>query len=113
MQNLRRFVGGFAVSFPDKSFAELTELYAVTGGVPKYIEFFDNDLSLWENVTDVILAKSGFLYEEPVFLLEKEVRETVNYNSIMKAISLDNHSSPKSQDCWNNLQPLFHRILPR
>ncbi|MEE3406189.1 MAG: ATP-binding protein, partial [Acutalibacteraceae bacterium] len=85
----------FRQAFPDKSFAELTELYAVTGGVPKYIEFFDNDLSLWENVSDVILAKSGFLYEEPVFLLEKEVRETVNYFSIMKAISLGNHKLSK------------------
>ncbi len=85
----------FRQAFPNKSFAELTELYAVTGGVPKYIEFFDNDLSLWENVTDMILAKSGFLYEEPVFLLEKEVRETVNYNSIMKAISLGNHKLSK------------------
>ena len=85
----------FRQAFPDKSFSELTELYAVTGGVPKYIEFFDNDLSLWDNVSDVILAKSGFLYEEPVFLLEKEVRETVNYNSIMKAISLGNHKLSK------------------
>ena len=85
----------FRQAFPDRSFAELTELYAVTGGVPKYIEFFDNNLSLWENVSDVILAKSGFLYEEPVFLLEKEVRETVNYNSIMIAISLGNHKLSK------------------
>ena len=85
----------FRKAFPDKTFPELTELYAVTGGVPKYIEFFDNEDALWDNVSDVILAKSGFLYEEPIFLLEKEVRETINYFSIMKAISCGNHKLSK------------------
>ena len=82
-------------AFPVKSFSELTELYAVTGGVPKYIEFFDNDRSLWENISDTILNKSGFLYEEPVFLLEKEVREPVSYFSIMKMIAAGNHRLSK------------------
>lgn len=85
----------FRMAFPKKNFDELTRLYAVTGGVPKYIEFFDNNFSLWENINDTILNKSGFLYEEPSFLLEKEVREPVNYFSIMKAISLGNHRMAK------------------
>lgn len=85
----------FREAFPDKTFSELTELYAVTGGVPKYIEFFDNSMTLWENMTDTILNKSGFLYEEPLFLLEKEVREPVNYFSIMKVISMGNHKLAK------------------
>ena len=81
----------FSLAFPDKSFSERAELYSVTGGVPKYIEFFMNDDNLWENIVENILDKSGFLYEEPIFLLEKEVRETLNYFSIMRAISLGNH----------------------
>ena len=82
-------------AFPDKTFSELVELYAVTGGVPKYIEFFDNSETIWANISNVILDKSGFLYEEPIFLLEKEIREPVNYFSIMKAISLGNHKLSK------------------
>lgn len=85
----------FREAFPDKGFQELTELYAITGGVPKYLEFFDNSDSLWENVENHILSKSGFLYEEPIFLLEKEVREPINYFSIMKTISLGNHKLSK------------------
>ncbi len=81
----------FSLAFPEKSFSERTELYSVTGGVPKYMEFFRNEDDLWENISDNILDKSGFLYEEPIFLLEKEVRETLNYFSIMRAISLGNH----------------------
>ncbi|MEE5993968.1 MAG: ATP-binding protein [Oscillospiraceae bacterium] len=99
----------FREAFPDKSFAELTELYAVTGGVPKYIEFFDNSLSLWENMTDTILNKSGFLYEEPLFLLEKEVREPVNYFSIMKVISMGNHKLAKIAGC---LEQKTNSIIP-
>lgn len=79
------------VAMPEKSYTELTELYAVTGGVPKYMDFFDNEHSLWENVSKSILDRSGFLYEEPAFLLEKEVRETINYFSVMKAIAAGNH----------------------
>lgn len=85
----------FRTAFTELTFSQLVELYAVTGGIPKYIEFFDNRFSLWENVTDTVLNKSGFLYEEPIFLLEKEVREPTNYFSIMKAISFGNHKLSK------------------
>ena len=37
------------------------------------------------------LNKNGFLYEEPTFLLNKEVKEPVNYYSVMKAIAQNNH----------------------
>ncbi|MCH5268296.1 MAG: ATP-binding protein [Lachnospiraceae bacterium] len=87
--------GEFASAFPGRTFAELTELYSVTGGMPKYFEFFDNKFSLWKNVTDTILNKSGFLHEEPFFLLEKEVREPANYVSIMTALSHGNHKLSK------------------
>jgi len=73
--------------FGDKTFPEMVECYAVTGGVPKYFEFFYNDVDLFTNIKNNILKKSSFLYEEPFFLLEKEVREPVNYFSIIKTIS--------------------------
>lgn len=63
----------------------------MTGGVPKYLEFFDNKNSLTDNISRVILNKNGFLYEEPAFLLNKEVKEPVNYYSVMKAIAQNNH----------------------
>ena len=74
-----------------KSFEELVESYSITGGVPKYFDFFDNDESLMGNVEKKVHSKIGFLYEEPVFLLEKEVKELVSYFSIMKNIAAGNH----------------------
>lgn len=76
---------------PEKSFEQLVEAYSITGGVPKYFDFFDNDEPLMENVEREVLRKGGFLYEEPVFLLEKEVKELVSYFSIMKNIAAGNH----------------------
>lgn len=75
----------------DKSFEQLVEVFSITGGVPKYFDFFDNDESLMENVEREVLQKGGFLYEEPIFLLEKEVKELVSYFSIMKNIAAGNH----------------------
>lgn len=74
-----------------KSFEQIVESYSITGGVPKYFEFFDNDELLMENVEREVLRKGGFLYEEPVFLLQKEVKELVSYFSIMKNIAAGNH----------------------
>ncbi|MDD2401590.1 MAG: ATP-binding protein [Clostridia bacterium] len=79
----------------DKTFEQMVKIYAVTGGVPKYYDFFNNKESLIENIEHEILRKDGFLYEEPVFLLEKEVREIVSYFSIMKSISAGNHKLSK------------------
>ncbi|RCX16111.1 hypothetical protein DFR58_11293 [Anaerobacterium chartisolvens] len=75
----------------NKFFEQLVEVYSVTGGVPKYFDFFDNDEPLIENIEREVLQKGGFLYEEPVFLLEKEVKELVSYFSIMKNIAAGNH----------------------
>ncbi|HJJ28842.1 MAG TPA: ATP-binding protein [Methanocorpusculum sp.] len=73
-----------------KSFDEIVTLYALTGGVPKYLEFFDNRESIWANLKKHVLNPGGYLYEEPVFLLQKEVSETITYFSILKAVSLGN-----------------------
>ena len=81
----------FSQAFPEHSFEDRVKIYSVTVGVPKYIEFFCNSRSLEENIRLNVLNKSGFLYEEPLFLLEKEVREPLSYFSVMRAISMGNH----------------------
>lgn len=81
----------FSMAFANLSFEERVKIYSVTGGVPKYIEFFDNDESLEKNIVENVLDRSGFLSEEPSFLLSNEVKETSSYFSILKAISMGNH----------------------
>ena len=80
------------------SFTDAVEQYAVTGGVPKYLEFFDSKRSLNEELLSTVLSKNGFLYEEPQFLLENEVQTPNSYFSIIKAIADGNHRLSKISD---------------
>ena len=73
------------------SFTDTVEQYAVTGGVPKYMEFFSGDESLYDQIEGTVLSKNGFLYEEPNFLLMDEVQVPTNYFSIIKAIADGKH----------------------
>ena len=72
-------------------FEKAMEYYAVTGGVPKYLELFDETEELEPQLQSVVLSRTGFLYEEPNFLLREEVQTPVNYFSILKVIADGNH----------------------
>ena len=61
--------------FPNKSRKELIEMYAVTGGVPKYIELFSESKDNYSTIQKCVLNRSGYLYDEPHFLLQQEVSE--------------------------------------
>lgn len=76
-------------------FDKAVEQYSVTGGVPKYIEFFTDHRDFVEHLKETVLSKSGFLYEEPYFLLKSESMTAVNYFSIIKAIADGNHKLGK------------------
>ena len=76
--------------FPEKSRKELIEMYAVTGGVPKYIELFSQGKDIYSAIETCVLNRSGYLYDEPHFLLQQEVSEVGSYFSIIKAIAAGN-----------------------
>ena len=82
--------GYYHAFFPDKSRRELIEMYAVTGGVPKYIELFSQSTDIYTAIDQCILNRSGYLYDEPYFLLQQEVSEVGSYFSIIKAIAAGN-----------------------
>ncbi len=77
--------------FPGKTRRELIEMYAVTGGVPKYIELFSENGDIYSAIQKSVLNRSGYLYDEPHFLLQQEVSEVGSYFSIIKAIAAGNH----------------------
>lgn len=83
-----RYYGDF---FEKRSFRELVTLYSITGGVPKYIELFEDSSDIYEGIRSSILDTSSFLYDEPRFLLQREVNEVGSYYSIIKAIAAGNH----------------------
>lgn len=76
--------------YEGKSRRELIELYSVTGGVPKYIEQFKDSGDIYEAIRVNVLEKSSYLYDEPYFLLQNEVKEIGSYFSIIKSIAFGN-----------------------
>ena len=69
---------------------ELIEKYAITGGIPKYIESFKEYDNIYNEIEKYIMNKQSYLYEEPNFLLQNEVSEVGSYFSIIKSIASGN-----------------------
>ncbi|MCQ2432529.1 MAG: ATP-binding protein [Clostridia bacterium] len=76
--------------FPDADENQLIEMYAVTGGVPKYIELFRGNDDIYDAIERNILDTSSYLYDEPHFLLQQEVSEIGSYFALIKAIAAGN-----------------------
>lgn len=72
--------------FPKFSAIQQVELYAVTGGVPKYFEFVDKNRPILKSLEQAIKDKTTFLTSEPEFLLHEEFRETRIYLSLLRAL---------------------------
>ena len=72
---------------PGRSTRELVERYAVTGGVPKYIELFNDEKDVYSAISANALNRSGFLYDEPNFLLQREVPDVGTYFALIRAVA--------------------------
>jgi AAA+ ATPase superfamily predicted ATPase len=79
-ENIRGF-------FPEKSLQELVNTYAVLGGTPFYLQKFDQEKNLHENIRENILAQGCVLREEVENLLKQELRKPDNYFSVLKAVA--------------------------
>lgn len=108
----REFCGGL-------SRKEQIERYAVTGGVPKYIESFIGCEDIFTGIEKNILDRTGYLYEEPHFLLQQEVAEVGSYFSILRAIAFGRTKlaeiacfmETKATDLTRNLKTLIELDL--
>ena len=74
---------------------QLVERYSVTGGVPKYVEQFPPGLDIYAAISRNVLDRASFLYDEPNFLLSREVGDVGTYFSIIRAIAAGNHKPGK------------------
>ncbi len=97
--------------FEEKGKEELIEYFAVTGGVPKYIELFKEEKDVFEAIKNNIINKQSFLYEEPIFLLEQEVGDIGTYFSIIKTIAAGNHKLGKIASVLGVFQTNLTRYL--
>ena len=61
--------------------------YAVTGGVPQYLNAILQEENVENGIERAFFSKDGFLYEEPQNLLKQELREPALYNTVITAIA--------------------------
>lgn len=80
-------------------FNDMVELYAVSGGVPVYVEALtagidrppaDPRAALMRHIDEHVLDPGGRLYDEPRFVLSGEVSETTTFFSLLHAIAAGN-----------------------
>ncbi|MDR3121016.1 MAG: ATP-binding protein [Clostridiales bacterium] len=62
-------------------------LYACVGGTPHYLAQIKSAETFEENIKRLYFDSSGYLYNEPMMLLQQELREPAMYNSIVSAIA--------------------------
>lgn len=62
------------------------EEYSVWGGVPRYWELRENLSSLKEAIWHNVLSVNGILYEEPIKLLQDDVKDVVKTSTIMSYV---------------------------
>ena len=73
--------------FPKIKFEDALKLYAVTGGIPKYLEFFEGKNAERE-IAEKFFDSSSFLYNDAINLLSEELRDYSTYLQILEAIAL-------------------------
>lgn len=61
--------------------------FGVFGGMPFYLQFLDRGTRLHANVVRLLLTPTGSLIDEPVILLQSELREISRYASVLAAIA--------------------------
>jgi len=66
---------------------DIAVVYGMTGGIPLYLEQFDDRHSLARNITQAFFRPSAYLFEEPVNLLKQEVRDPSYYNAIVRTVA--------------------------
>jgi AAA+ ATPase superfamily predicted ATPase len=100
--------------FPTWSLRDVIYAYSILDGIPAYLLNFDPKLDIWVNVKKNFLDFSRFLSQEPQILIKEELREPVNYMSILEAIANMNF---KLIDIANAIQmpaynlPKYLRVL--
>lgn len=69
--------------FPGISSKEAVYIYGILGGVPGYMDMWNPNDSIKENIISLFLDKNSLMYHEPENFLKSELRELALYNTIL------------------------------
>ena len=100
----RKFLG----SMSDE---DVLAYYAITNGIPFYLTMIDPKESLSENINRLFLESNARLLEEPINLLNMEVREPSSYMDVLTAIAAGASKTNEIATKANLSQQLTKNIL--
>ena len=73
--------------FPNYSVEDCIKVYAILGGVPRYLNVWNDKRSIKDNIMALFLYKEGRFYQEAENFLKLELRELALYNTILACLS--------------------------
>jgi AAA+ ATPase superfamily predicted ATPase len=76
-----------ALFAPGRSPADLVRTYAVCGGMPYYLQAFDDAAPLADHILRHVLYRDGFLHEEAELLLRQELAEPRAHVAVLEAVA--------------------------
>ncbi len=77
--------------YPHYSAEQRVAVWAMLGGVPAYLEQFNDNRTIGENVKRHIFRQTGMFNTDPENLLHESLRDPQNYVAILLAIAQGNH----------------------
>ncbi len=79
---------------PSYSIHEQVEVFSIVGGIPAYLERFDDNESIATNIQRLFIRRTGMFRSEPFMLIGDVIRrETQTYEAILKAIAEGNRTN--------------------
>lgn len=71
---------------PHYSAPQIVETYSVLGGVPKYLEMWDDRSPVLTNIRELLLSPATLFRHEALFLIHDEIAEPRTYLGLLEAI---------------------------
>ncbi|MBV7334768.1 ATP-binding protein [Chloroflexi bacterium TSY] len=83
--------GALALLLPKMTTEQRVAVYTITGGIPAYIQPFDDNLNLIQNLRERIITPINVMLNDAVFLLREQVEEPRNYMAVIESIANGRH----------------------
>lgn len=83
--------GALTAMLPRYNSEQRVAVYTITGGVPAYIELFDDRLNILQNLQQRIVTPANVMLSDAVFLLHEQLDEPRNYMAVLEAIAAGFH----------------------
>jgi len=83
--------GALSLFFPNMTSEQRVAVYAITGGIPAYLELFSDELNLLNNLREYFITPANMMLDDAAFLLREQLEEPRNYMAILEAIAAGNH----------------------